>query len=299
MKLSKGLMLVLAIMGLVLVLLAVAAIILAKLLTEGGLTKETTESVYDELVNQTLINRNCGSRPAFSSRIVGGTNSVNGEWPWQVSLQIGSHVCGASIISDKWLISAAHCFQKAFANPSNWKAYMGSIFVGRGISRTITEIHVHPNYSIPMNFNNDIAVLELSSPVNFNKFIQPICLPSSREVISAGRKCTITGWGALAFQGPPAKILQKAEVKIINDKRCKSTFGNQISDTMLCAGILAGGVDACQGDSGGPLVCQRSNNTWFLAGIVSFGIDCARPNIPGVYARVTALRDWVQQKTGL
>ncbi|XP_067886544.1 transmembrane protease serine 11C-like isoform X2 [Heterodontus francisci] len=296
MKSSKRLMLVCAVFGIVLILLSIAAIILTTFLSRDVLTKKTPG---DERTNHTSGNGTCGSRPGALSRIIGGTDSVNGEWPWQVSLHIRSHVCGASIISDRWLVSAAHCFQNTFANPSIWKAYMGSVSVGRGTSRTIRRIHIHPNYSIPIKFNNDIAVLELSSPLTFNDFIQPVCLPSSRKVFSAGRSCTITGWGTLTFEGSLATILQKAEVKIIDDNKCKRIFGKLVSNKMLCAGILAGGVDACQGDSGGPLVCASPDNTWFLAGIVSFGIKCARPNIPGIYSRVTALKDWVQQETGL
>ncbi|XP_059499532.1 transmembrane protease serine 9-like isoform X2 [Stegostoma tigrinum] len=238
----------------------------------------------------------CGSRPAFSSRIVGGTNSVIGEWPWQVSLQIRSHVCGASIISDRWLISAAHCFQDSTNNPSIWRALIGTIDVGSGTVRTIETIIVHPQYRQTSN-DYDIAVLKLSSPLNFAANIQPICLPSSDQVFQAGVSCIITGWGTLSFEGSLPQILQKANVDIIADSTCRSIY--QITERMLCAGFLTGGVDSCQGDSGGPLACMQPDGIWLLAGIVSFGFECARPNFPGVYARVTALRDWVQEQTGV
>ncbi|XP_041041239.1 transmembrane protease serine 9-like [Carcharodon carcharias] len=265
----------------------------------GNLAKPTSEYPHHGTTNKTSVNGTCGCRSIFSSRIVGGTNSMKGEWPWQVSLlHRGSHVCGASIISNRWLISAAHCFTNSYANPSAWKALMGSRIIRHGISRNIRRIHAHPNYSIPIRFNNDIAVLELSFPLFFNDFIQPVCLPLNSTVFAVGQSCIITGWGTLAYQGWTPRILQKAEVKIISDNRCRRTYGYHVSDKMLCAGILEGGVDACQGDSGGPLVCQSPDKTWLLAGIVSFGIKCARPNIPGVYTRVTALRDWVQQETG-
>ncbi|XP_078415693.1 transmembrane protease serine 9-like [Cetorhinus maximus] len=299
MKYSKGLILVFAVLGIILIMLMAAAIILAKLLIGGNLAKPTSEYLHHGTTNKTSVNGTCGCRSLFSGRIVGGTNSMKGEWPWQVSLMLrGSHVCGASIISDRWLISAAHCFTNSYANPSAWKALMGSRIIGQGISRNIRRIHTHPNYSIPIHSNNDIAVLELSFPLIFNDFIQPVCLPLNSTVFPVGQSCTITGWGTLAYQGWTPRILQKAEVKIISDNRCRRTYGYRVSDKMLCAGILEGGVDACQGDSGGPLVCQSPDKPWLLAGIVSFGIKCARPNIPGVYTRVTALRDWVQQETG-
>ncbi|XP_078252926.1 transmembrane protease serine 9-like [Rhinoraja longicauda] len=290
MKVSKTFLWVAAAVGVILLFASVAAVILAKYYTKVAPHKQTMD--FPGVGDLSSINETCGSRIERFSRIVGGTNAVNGEWPWQVSLQIGSHVCGASIISDQWLVSAAHCFQNAYANPSVWEAYMGSVLVGEGMSSTIRRIRTHPNYSVPKKFTNDIAVLELSSPLIFNDFIQPICLPPSSKVFPPGQRCTITGWGTLAFEGSLATILQKAVVHIISSDKCKHVYKTLITENMICAGIMAGGVDACQGDSGGPLVCRDPDKTWFLAGIVSYGIKCASPNIPGVYSRVTSLRDW-------
>ncbi|XP_051876122.1 transmembrane protease serine 11D-like isoform X3 [Pristis pectinata] len=241
----------------------------------------------------------CGSQFPTSSKIVGGTASVNGEWPWQVSLHVQSHVCGASIISDRWLISAAHCFQNSLNNPSVWRAYMGSVELGQGTLRAIKRIINHPSYGTVTRNNYDVAVLELFNPLNFSNFIQPICLPSSSQVFPAGQLCTITGWGTLTYQGQSPDTLQKGDVAIIEDQTCNSSYGSLITPIMLCAGILTGGVDSCQGDSGGPLACTESNGSWFLAGIVSFGQACALPNFPGVYTRVTAIRQWVQEQTGV
>ncbi|XP_072445241.1 transmembrane protease serine 11C-like isoform X2 [Chiloscyllium punctatum] len=266
------------------------------LLTSDAVTTPTTEILTSTTRNESSSST-CGSRPAFFNRIVGGTNSVNGEWPWQVSLQIGSHVCGASIISDRWLITAAHCFQDSRSSPSIWTALIGTIDVRSGTVQTIETIIIHPQYRQTSN-DYDIAVLKLSSPLIFEANIQPICLPSSDHVFNAGDSCTITGWGTLEFEGSLPQILQKANVDIIDDNTCKNIY-SQVTERMLCAGFLTGGVDSCQGDSGGPLACMQPDGKWFLAGIVSFGFQCARPGFPGVYARVTALRDWVQEQTGV
>ncbi|XP_072922066.1 transmembrane protease serine 11C-like isoform X6 [Hemitrygon akajei] len=246
-----------------------------------------------------LFIKACGSQFGLTSKIVGGTNSEDGEWPWQVSLQVGSHVCGASIISDSWLISAAHCFQMQLSIPSEWQAYMGSVELRRGTRRDIKRIIIHPSYRTINDNNYDVAVLELLNPLNFSKFIQPICLPSSSKIFPDGQHCTVTGWGALAFGGQLPDILQRGNVVIISEQTCKHAYKNLITPIMLCAGILTGEVDSCQGDSGGPLACKQSDGFWFLAGIVSFGKGCANPGFPGVYTRVTAIREWVHEQTGV
>lgn len=249
----------------------------------------------------------CGIRPYKHNRIVGGQNADVGEWPWQISLHFktSGHVCGASIISNKWLLSAAHCFIQPSADykmTSNWLTYSGlrdqNIQDSSVQQRTLKTIITHPSYS-EMNYDYDISLLELSQPLNFSNTVHPICLPASTHVFSAGSSCFVTGWGALREGGSTAAILQKAEVKVINDTVCNMVTEGQVTSRMMCSGYLTGGVDACQGDSGGPLVCRSDVGKWFQAGIVSWGEGCARRNKPGVYTRVTKLRDWIRNITSV
>lgn len=248
----------------------------------------------------------CGTRPYKLNRIVGGQNAELGEWPWQVSLHFLNygHSCGASILSKKWLLSAAHCFKTTSPInliPSNWQSYSGmqDQYNHNGVERrTIQRIITHPDYS-QMNYDYDIALLELSQPLEFSNTIQPICLPSSSHVFPSGIACWVTGWGALREGGQAAQVLQKASVKIINDTVCNMFTEGQVTSRMMCSGVLAGGVDACQGDSGGPLACFEESGKWFQAGIVSWGEGCARRNKPGVYSRVTKLRNWIKKETGI
>uniref|UniRef100_A0A3Q4N0Z4 ST14 transmembrane serine protease matriptase n=1 Tax=Neolamprologus brichardi TaxID=32507 RepID=A0A3Q4N0Z4_NEOBR len=234
----------------------------------------------------------CGTRPYKLNRIVGGQNAELGEWPWQVSLHFSTNgpTCGASIISNTWLLSAAHCFRNK--DPSKWQSYSGmqNQFSHDNVqSRKLKRIIPHPLYN-QMTSDYDIALLELSEPLQFANTIQPICLPDSSHVFPAGMSCWVTGWGALR-EGQAAQILQKALVKIINDSVCDVVTEGQVTSRMLCSGYLSGGVDACQqGDSGGPLACFEESGKWFQAGIVSWGEGCARRNKPGVYTRVTKLR---------
>uniref|UniRef100_A0A665W3E0 Suppressor of tumorigenicity 14 protein homolog n=1 Tax=Echeneis naucrates TaxID=173247 RepID=A0A665W3E0_ECHNA len=248
----------------------------------------------------------CGTRPYKLNRIVGGQNAKLGEWPWQVSLhfQTYGHVCGASIISENWLLSASHCFVTSSPEnhiASNWQTYSGmqDQYNHENVQRrSLKRIISHPDYN-QMTFDYDIALLELSEPLEFTNTIQPICLPSSSHVFHAGMSCWVTGWGALREGGQKAQLLQKASVKIINDTVCNIVTEGQLTSRMLCSGFLVGGIDACQGDSGGPLACFEESGKWFQAGIVSWGEGCARRNKPGVYSRVTKLRDWIKAETGI
>ncbi|XP_031412273.1 suppressor of tumorigenicity 14 protein homolog [Meleagris gallopavo] len=252
------------------------------------------------------MNCACGRHQFKKNRIVGGEDAQSGKWPWQASLQIGAHghICGASVISKRWLVSAAHCFLDSdsirYSAPSRWRAYMGLRTVNEKSNhvamRSIRRIIVHPQYDQSIS-DYDIALLELETPVFFSELVQPICLPSSSRVFLYGTVCYVTGWGAKQENSHLARTLQEARVRIINQSICSKLYDDLITSRMLCAGNLNGGIDACQGDSGGPLACTGNGDRWYLAGIVSWGEGCARRNRPGVYTKVTALYDWIRQNT--
>ncbi|XP_069046900.1 transmembrane protease serine 9 [Lepisosteus oculatus] len=246
----------------------------------------------------------CGSRPRKKSKIVGGGDAQTGEWPWQVSLQMGryGHVCGASVISSRWLLSAAHCFQDSesirYSDPASWKAYMGmrvmNAVTSSVVTRLIRQIVIHSQYD-QYTSDYDIALLELSAPLFFNEFVQPVCLPANTHSFTSDTSCSVTGWGVLMEDGELASVLQEATVKLIGHNTCNKLYDDAVTPRMLCAGNLHGGVDACQGDSGGPLVCLEKGRKWFLAGIVSWGEGCARRNRPGVYTQVVKFSDWIRK----
>ncbi|XP_074833085.1 suppressor of tumorigenicity 14 protein [Carettochelys insculpta] len=251
----------------------------------------------------------CGIRSySKQSRIVGGLNSEVAEWPWQVSLHVKNqgHVCGASLISDSWLVSAAHCFKDEwpirYKDATLWTAFLGlhdqhNTKNEKVQERSIKNIITHPGFN-EYSYDYDIAVVELQKPVAFTSTVRPICLPASTHEFPVGKAVWVTGWGATSEGGSAATILQKAEIRVINQTQCNTLLPNQITPQMLCGGVLTGGTDACQGDSGGPLVSVEKYRL-FLAGVVSWGEGCAQRNKPGVYTRVTSLRNWIKEMSGI
>eukprot|EP00075_Anas_platyrhynchos_P022995 XP_027312248.1 transmembrane protease serine 11E-like isoform X1 [Anas platyrhynchos] len=238
---------------------------------------------------------------ASSLRIVGGLSSAEtGDWPWQASLQYNNiHRCGATLISNTWLVSAAHCFRD-MSHPHKWTATFGALLKPPSLKRSIKTIVIHEKYRYPEH-DYDIALVKLSKQVEFTSHIHRVCLPEPSETFPYDIYAVITGWGALTNDGPTPNALQEATVKLIDSNTCnkKEVYDGDITPRMLCAGYLEGGVDACQGDSGGPLVTPDSRLMWYLVGIVSWGDECAKPNKPGVYTRVTYFRDWITSKTGI
>ncbi|XP_041789856.1 transmembrane protease serine 6 [Chelmon rostratus] len=243
----------------------------------------------------------CGLRH-FSSRIVGGTNATEGEWPWQASLQVrGNHICGGALISSQWVVSAAHCFyDDNLYSPSVWTVYLGKLLLNRSSSTEevvrVQRIQIHQYYDEDTQ-DYDLALLKLdrSASMVLAGHARPACLPPPTHQLEPDLLCWVTGWGALREGGSSSNVLQKVDVRLVSEEACIRSYGHLVTPRMLCAGYRSGDKDACQGDSGGPLVCQEPSGRWFLAGVVSWGKGCGRPDYYGVYTRITRLTGWIKQ----
>ncbi|NXJ76395.1 TMPS2 protease, partial [Trogon melanurus] len=231
------------------------------------------------------------------SRIVGGSGAVLGQWPWQVSLHVeDTHICGGSIITRQWIVTAAHCVEGRYSDPYSWRVYAGILYQDEMLFKNgykVQQIISHPDYDTDSK-DNDVALMKLETPLTFTDTIRPVCLPNPGMMFEPNQQCWISGWGAESQGGKTSNNLNYVTVPLIERSRCNSIFiyNGMILPTMICAGYLSGGIDSCQGDSGGPLVTNK-NSVWWLVGDTSWGTGCASPNRPGVYGNMTVFADWI------
>jgi len=237
-------------------------------------------------------------------RIVGGTAASVDEFPWLVALikRQGYSVyqfCGATIINNKYLLTAAHCFGDGTSPYGLYASIadhdLSTMTETESVTVKIKQVILHPGY-VKATHQNDIAVLKLATTLQFSKRIVPACLPSMKETYS-GMRGIIAGWGAVEFKGEASDVQLKAQINLLPNSVCGRKYilaGTVIVDSMLCGEEK--NTDTCQGDSGGPLVVKKGDR-FYLPGVVSFGRGCADDSFPGVYTRVSSFMNWILENT--
>ncbi|KAF5299444.1 hypothetical protein FQR65_LT01024 [Abscondita terminalis] len=232
--------------------------------------------LYDD--NIIIPSNDCNCVCGMSNRqirVVGGNVTKVNEFPWLAGLsKNGEFLCGATVLTRRHLLTAAHCV-------SGLDYRSMSIALGdhdrkdkdrfKNIQvRRIKNVFAHKLFD-KATYNNDIAILEIDTPLFFDARIQPACLPSSALTDYTGQFAVVAGWGRTGEKEEVSTILKKVVVPFEN---------------MFCAGFEEGKIDACQGDSGGPLHVKNQGGVMDVVGVVSWGRGCARPGLPGIYTKL-------------
>nr|XP_027234149.1 transmembrane protease serine 9-like [Penaeus vannamei] len=245
----------------------------------------------------------CGIAPiSVDNKIVEGAPAAAKEYPFQVRVRHRTdgrvYVCGGTIVKKRWVLTAAHClFDKNEKIATSVEVGYGSISIDSLTFVTALKFIAHPDYN-NKTFANDIAVVQLPEPLPYvkNDSIQPVCLALESDIPFRG-KVVATGWGHTSFDGTSPSTLHEVQLDLISISDCEVLIRlPPDSSKVLCA--LTPYKDTCHGDSGGPLLTELEDGRWAQVALTSYGIECARPQYPGVYTKVSAYVDWISQNTG-
>ncbi|XP_054649074.1 coagulation factor IXa isoform X2 [Dunckerocampus dactyliophorus] len=237
--------------------------------------------------------------PMVRKRIIGGHDVVPGDIPWQVALVYsddGSVFCGGSILSKRWVITAAHCLAQA-VGPFFIRVgeHTISVLEGNEQDYQVSKQHVYPFYNPRVSLvNHDLALLYLDKPIIYSRVVRPICIGPhefTEALVQNSSPATVSGWG-ITQTANTSDTLKKVKVPFTGRLECKRSSAARITRFMFCAGYDDKAEDPCKGDSGGPHA-NKLHGTWFLTGIVSWGEECAQRGKYGVYTRLSLYYSWI------
>lgn len=271
-------------------------------------------STYCTANTSALLNCTCGRPHSSSSRIVNGVETSKHEFPWIVAIRRKVHAlseipyvpfCAGSLISDRFVITAAHCLAK-LKNPGDW-GLVELVFGLHWVRRSPPEVEVRDIKRAVMKVqyvdeikDHDVALIEMDTPIKVSDDLYPICLPYGIEFPTENPWVIAAGWGKTSYQGKQSeKLLKSKWMELVPFDTCKkrTKFKDRdypLSNRMVCG--VSDLTDACIGDSGGPLMYYSSKYyRWFLVGLTSFGYNCNLPNDPGVYTNLfhRGILEWV------
>ncbi|KAK2896096.1 vitamin K-dependent protein C [Channa argus] len=247
-----------------------------------------------------MINRSSYTKPqdGLLPWLVGGEVGKKGESPWQALLvnAKGRFQCGGVLIDESWVLTAAHCLENSIKFRVRLGDYERHRVEGSEVTLKVVEFFKHPNYD-SIRVDNDIALLRLEYPIKLTDYIIPICLPgremAERVLHLNGTLTVVSGWGKEEQDSSKfSSALNIIKVPLVDHSICARQMSHNISENVLCAGILGQRMDACEGDSGGPMVTLY-RDTWFLIGLVSWGEGCGREDKLGIYTKVSNYNDWI------
>ncbi|XP_061093805.1 mast cell protease 1A-like [Conger conger] len=225
------------------------------------------------------------------SSIVNGREAKPHSRPYMVSVQQNKrHKCGGFLVSDSFVMTAAHCLIWR----QNLTVLLGTHDISENQKSNRAEVkfyHIHPGFEAD-TLKNDIMLLQLKTAVKKTKEVQWIPLPKKDKDIKPKTVCSVAGWGANKTKGYASPRLLEVNVTVMDRKTCKKKWVLEpITSRMICGALNIDNKGICQGDSGGPLVCKGT-----AVGIVSFNDygNCNKPEKPNVYTRISKYLSWVK-----
>ncbi|KAG8182584.1 hypothetical protein JTE90_021722 [Oedothorax gibbosus] len=284
-------------------------------------TKTKSVIVKIETPSEMISNFACG-QPVKSvrrwRRVIDGVRAASLSAPWMGMMTIEQEppFCGCSLITQKWVVTAAHCFRSSIKGNSTFLSpeivhrkvrvkfgkQLRRQFEVDEVVRSIRTLVIYPEFGLMPTARNvanehDIALIELDKPVMFQPSVLPVCLPPPgfMQSIPTGSLGVVTGWGRVSVRDSVmAQTLQEAYLPLVNNSVCQQNSNYVITDNMICAGYAESyRPDTCSGDSGGPFVLKQLNS-WFLIGVVSWGEGCSNPLKYGIYTKVERYVPWIQ-----
>ncbi|XP_076470391.1 brain-specific serine protease 4-like isoform X2 [Babylonia areolata] len=259
--------------------------------------------------------RECSRSPYpadLGGRIMGGSAALPGQYPWLVHVVIqGTIRCAGVIVDPRQVLTAGHCLEGRVQNNTLFSTdleviagnYNRSLTLEPNAQRVSVTAGVR-HYNYDRNYlTNDVAILRLAEPLQFNSVVTNVCLPSKTDRLPGF--CVVAGWGALSYSYTFPDQLQHVQLKVYDYRACKETFDpttNYNISLFLMEGVMcaangtAGGKDSCRGDSGSGLMCASRDAAglfYKLYGLVSNGFGCGRQGEPGYYAYIPFYMDWI------